>query len=273
MPNLINSPRIISAGRAQHDRHSPNRVRRPHGFPSWLLEYTSGGEADLYVTNGIVKARQHSLFLYLPGTRQTYENNNEAGIWSHNWVSFQPRSDWLNWLDWPPIDAGVVMLDHLALDTSNHVKSCFDDLVKVFHGPLPQREPLAMSLLEQLLLWCDSANPNSGSQRFDTRIQRSMAFICERYREPLTLESIAVAVGISPSRLAHLFPQEVGITPMRYLEQHRIEMARQRLAATSDSISDIAERVGYGSASYFSKVFRNVQGCTPRESRKRALMV
>lgn len=58
---------------------------------------------------------------------------------------------------------------------------------------------------------------------------------------------------------------------MRYLEQHRIEIARQRLSATSDSIAMIAERVGYGSASYFAKVFKSVEGRTPREHRQRAL--
>lgn len=271
MGKIVSSPRIVSAGLGRNSRESPNRIRRPQGFSSWLLEYTSTGSADIHVGEGTISAGKNSIFVYDPGAPQSYEIADTGVIWTHYWVCFQPRSEWLDWMNWPQRDRGLWMLDRLESEVSNRVKSCFDDLLKVFLGPLPQREHLAMSLLEQLLLWCDSANPNTESQRLDPRVQRAMAYICEHYREPLTLELIASASGISPSRLAHLFPQEVGITPMRYLEQHRIEIARQRLAVTSDSISAIAERVGYGSASYFSKVFRSVQGCTPRESRQRAL--
>ncbi|WP_309387636.1 helix-turn-helix domain-containing protein [Cerasicoccus frondis] len=270
MAKIVNSPRIISTDRGNHHQRFPNRIRRPQGLPYWLLEFTLSGEGLLHLPSGDRIIRPGSLFIYEPGSPQSYENYETSGPWVHYWVCFQPRSEWIDWMRWPPLDDGFSILEDLDANVSRRVKSCFSDLVMVFHGPLPQRESLAMSLLEQLLLWCDSANPNAAGQHLDSRVRRAMAYICEHYREPLTLETIAGAVGISTSRLAHLFPQEVGVTAMRYLEQHRIEIARQRLAATSDSITTIAEHVGYGSPSYFSKVFRNIQGCTPRESRRRA---
>jgi len=270
MAKLISSPRMISAGLGRHDRHAPNRIRRPAGFPYWLLEYTASGAALMNLEKGQLEAREGSLFVYAPGARQSYETIDERGPWVHYWVCFQPRSDWLDWLAWPQLDEGFGFLGPVDLVTRDHVKSCFDSLVNVYHGPLPQREHLAMSLLEQMLLWCDAVNPNTTAQKLDARVRRAMAYICDHYRSPITLEDLALAAGVSASRLAHLFPQELGLTPMQYLEQHRIEIARQRLAATNDSISAIAERVGYGSASYFSKVFRRVEGCSPRESRQRA---
>ncbi|WP_309398447.1 helix-turn-helix domain-containing protein [Cerasicoccus maritimus] len=270
MPQLASSPRIIIAGKARHDQKSPNRIRRPQGLPHWLLEYTTAGEACMHLSGQDVTVGKHSLFLYEPGAPQSYENHANSGAWTHYWVCFQPRSEWIDWMRWPREDTGFGLLPALDPTIANHVKSCFIDLVKVFLGPLPQRQALAMSLLEQLLLWSDSANPNTAAQRLDSRVRRAMAYICEHYREPLTLDAIAAASGISISRLAHLFPQEIGVTPMRYLEQHRIEVARQRLAGTTDSITTIAEHVGYGSASYFSKVFRANEGCTPRECRTRA---
>lgn len=269
MAKVVRSPRMISTGFGKHSRRAPNRVRRPQGFSYWLVEFTTAGAAVMHLERGDIEACEGSLFLYEPGARQSYENIDDHSEWAHYWVCFQPRSDWLDLMAWPRLDDGFGMLEHVDSAIANRVKSCFDDLVQVFHGPLPQREPLAMALLEQLLLWCDAANPNTEAQRLDPRVRRAMGYICDHYREPLTLDDIARASGISPSRLAHLFPEELGVTPMRYLEQHRIEIARQRLAATSDSIAAIAERVGYGSASYFSKVFRSVQGCTPREHRQR----
>lgn len=260
---------MISTGLGRHDRHAPNRICRPEGLTYWLLEYTDSGEALMHLERGDVVVREHSLFLYEPGARQAYENIEDQGVWTHYWVCFQPRSDWLDLMAWPRVEPGFGLLERVDDVVARRVKSCFDDLVKVFHGPMPQREALAMSFLEQLLLWCDAANPNTEAQRLDSRVRRAMAYICDHYREPLTLEHIAKACGLSPSRLAHLFPEAVGVTPMRYLEQHRIEIARQRLEATSDSITAIAERVGYGSAGYFSKVFRSVMGCTPREHRQR----
>lgn len=85
----------------------------------------------------------------------------------------------------------------------------------------------------------------------------------------LSCEHVAAAAGISSRHLARLFAQEGG-TPNRYLQEKRLERARQLLASPSASRLDIAEiayRHGFSSQSHFARAFKVRFGMTPSEAR------
>ncbi|MCL6591493.1 MAG: PocR ligand-binding domain-containing protein [Firmicutes bacterium] len=93
-------------------------------------------------------------------------------------------------------------------------------------------------------------------------------YIRENYDRPLTLESVAQKVYVSPFYLSHLFKAELGLTFVEYLTRVRVEEAKRLLAATNLSVLGVAEKVGYEDASYFSKVFRKMTGMTPNQYRR-----
>ncbi len=82
---------------------------------------------------------------------------------------------------------------------------------------------------------------------------------------PWTVKELAEHVGMSRSVFALRFKETVGTTPMEYLTRWRMLEACQRLATSSDSITEIAVSLGYESDSAFRKAFRGVMGCSPRE--------
>jgi len=82
---------------------------------------------------------------------------------------------------------------------------------------------------------------------------------------PWTVKELAERAGMSRSVFALRFKETVGSTPMEYLTRWRMLQASQRLATSSDSISEIALSLGYESDSAFRKAFRGVMGCSPRE--------
>ena len=90
-----------------------------------------------------------------------------------------------------------------------------------------------------------------------------MAYIHEHYREPMGREDIARSIGVSEGYLSHSFITETGLSLMHYLTRYRIQQAKQLLAATHKSITEIAMYVGFSDSNYFSRVFRQEVGIAP----------
>jgi AraC-like DNA-binding protein len=80
-----------------------------------------------------------------------------------------------------------------------------------------------------------------------------------------TVEELGQRAGMSRSTFALRFKETVGVSPMDYLTRWRMLLAEDRMANTSDSISEIAQSLGYESASAFTKAFKKIMGCSPRQ--------
>ena len=78
---------------------------------------------------------------------------------------------------------------------------------------------------------------------------------------------MARKVHITPSRLSHLFKDELGLTIIEYLTDIRITAAKQMLENSDLMVKQIAEKVGYQEASYFTRVFKKNTGVSPAEYR------
>lgn len=94
------------------------------------------------------------------------------------------------------------------------------------------------------------------------------AAITSMHDEPAhdwTVEELGQRAGMSRSTFALRFKERVGVSPMEYLTRWRMLLAGDRMANTSDSISEIAQSLGYESASAFTKAFKRIMGCSPRQ--------
>ncbi len=100
------------------------------------------------------------------------------------------------------------------------------------------------------------------------RLLTMLSFIQENYAEKLTLEQIADAASISTRECLRCFRESIRQSPMDYLIEYRVQVAKKLLETTSFSITDIALRCGFNSNSYFTKVFRRSCGKTPNAYRK-----
>jgi two-component system response regulator YesN len=99
-------------------------------------------------------------------------------------------------------------------------------------------------------------------------LQNAADYIKENYARDLTLEEVAQAVHISPYYLSHLFKEELGVTFIGYLTKVRIEQAKILLLETNLTIQQISYMVGYQDSSYFTKVFKKLEGRTPTQFRR-----
>ncbi len=120
-------------------------------------------------------------------------------------------------------------------------------------------------LLQMLRIYLSSApkDENWLVALLHPRLSRVLAAMQTEYERNWTLDQLAALAGMSRSGFALTFKKKVGVAPMVYLTNWRMQIACELLQAGEDTISAIAEAVGYGSESAFSVAFRNIVKCRP----------
>jgi len=102
-------------------------------------------------------------------------------------------------------------------------------------------------------------------------VNQAIDYIEQNYMNDISLEDISNAIHISKSECCRCFKRAVHSSPVEYLIRFRIlEASRKILCGSleSQSMSDLAESVGFNSTSYFTKLFKKYMSYTPTEYRK-----
>lgn len=244
-------------------------IWRKRGTKSWLLVCTLGGKGRFGYPGGEIKVNPGDLALLEPGILHDYGVESELQQWETVWAHFYPYSHWSDWLKWPEEAPGLMRLRLLETEAFDDITGKLGEMYSRSLGSDRHGKALAMNALEEALILCDLYNPHSLGVRWDSRIQRTADYLCSRLAEHFSLEDLASHVGLSTSRIAHLFREQTGTTPLQFLEDKRMERARQLLEATSQTVEAVGRDVGYDDPFYFSKRFKAQAGVSPREYRKR----
>ena len=94
-------------------------------------------------------------------------------------------------------------------------------------------------------------------------------WLANHYMQDISLEEAAEAMGMSSFYFSRFFRTAYNRTFLEYLTAYRIERAEELLRQTDIPVREIAPRVGYTDANYFTKVFKRHCGCTPTDYRSR----
>lgn len=93
-------------------------------------------------------------------------------------------------------------------------------------------------------------------------------YLDEHFTEKIVLEELAEKFFINKFYLSKIFKETYGTTINNYLISKRITRAKQLLRFTDMTVDEIGVAVGMADANYFSRMFRKVEGSSPREYRK-----
>lgn len=110
----------------------------------------------------------------------------------------------------------------------------------------------------------------AGAESIHPALQRALAMIEQRLAEPLRVEEIAEAAGLSQNHLTRLVQARFKTTVVGYIRRLRTERARHLLTASTQPIKAIAQQVGIPDLHLFNKVIRRELGRSPREVRSGA---
>lgn len=115
-------------------------------------------------------------------------------------------------------------------------------------------------------LQSETANLSTLHSIFPAASQMSAVFrfLEENYHQPITLCDVAQAVGYSPAYLTNLVRQQTGKSVHRWLVERRMAQAIALLIKTENTVSQIAETVGYQDVCHFSRYFRQLYGTSPQ---------
>jgi AraC-like DNA-binding protein/ligand-binding sensor protein len=98
-------------------------------------------------------------------------------------------------------------------------------------------------------------------------LKKALKIINASFSSKINLEEIAEQIHVNTSYLSYLFKHEMGLSFTDYVNTLRVNMAKNLLIKTNLSIIDISMQSGFNDQSYFTKVFKKIESCTPKEYR------
>lgn len=231
-----------------------NHIDRPEGFQFHHVLWVERGEG-LFTLEGRQRVLGAGEGLFCRrGVPHGYERTGEQ--FSTRWLTFLGGESALDYYSAPEafffrcppeLDAATQELDRLCQESST---------------PL-SRSAAGFQWLTQWLSTVFESQPSPA-----TRVQR---YLEANYARALTLEEIGASVGMDRFTLCRQFRESAGTTVMEQLKRIRIAKAKQFLRYTTFSMEEIGALCGYGSPSYFGKIFREETGRTPRAYREQHL--
>jgi len=96
-------------------------------------------------------------------------------------------------------------------------------------------------------------------------------YINSHYMETLSLNTLAKLFYMSPYYLCKVFKEATGFTCIEYLNQVRVKEAQTLLRRSDSSVTEVSEKVGFGSVSQFGRVFKEISGVSPLKYRKKLM--
>ncbi len=160
----------------------------------------------------------------------------------------------------------------------NNAKDILNTAKNILHywtlkGPAYEAKCLSemYSILTQISTLDSYAHTLAGKYRL---IHKSVKYIEENYADPdLYTPELAEMSEIGETYYRNIFISVFGMPPAKYIQQYRIDKAKELLVSTEKSIDEIAHLVGFANSSYFCKVFKSFTGKTPLDfSEKRRLL-
>ncbi|WP_172253161.1 AraC family transcriptional regulator [Saccharibacillus deserti] len=128
-------------------------------------------------------------------------------------------------------------------------------------GQAIRRQRLLMALIESFY----RQEEREGEEGTEAGIRRSMAYIRQHYARNLTRDLLAGIAGLSPWHYSRKFHEYAGQPPLDYLSAYRIYRAQEHLLSSPMRTREVAARVGFEDASYFSRRFKKFAHCSPRD--------
>lgn len=141
----------------------------------------------------------------------------------------------------------------------------FSQIIAETESVQPLHESIAEHLLQIILLFTMRLVAYDENLTFNENVGYLAAkrYFDEHFLDIDTIDAVCKSLFINKYYLSHLFAQNVGMPPVRYLINKRIDLACHYLETTDMNVADIGKACGYADPCYFSRMFKKVKRVTP----------
>ncbi|MBB5667803.1 AraC-like DNA-binding protein [Rhizobium leguminosarum] len=251
---------VTGSGR-QHARHSVTDRK----LPSFAVVLVERGQGWLETAaSGRLSLTGPALFWLFPNRAHSYSPDEDG--WDERWALFEGS-----------FTRDFVRLRIIAERHPVVALHRLDDVARLFgmlHADLLDDTHLGQASAALMLHRIVISAARQAIGAADRRQERpDMAVIVETLRrramQPLDLAAFAAEHQMSPATLRRRFTLETGLPPKAFQLRARMDHAKQLLATTDEKIEAVAAMIGLDDPFYFSRVFHEREGCSPREFRAR----
>ncbi len=264
------------------------QMARPAGARSWLLMLTEAGGGHVRQGRRSIQARPGAAVLLGPGVPHRYGTDPAARTWRFWWAHFPMDPVWHAWFEPFVHEDDAYLIEGLSAAV---VAGLSDQFARVHAAarwpgyglpPLPAGShdalgglvaagaaaDLAVLQIGALLRLLAAAGRSGAISTIDERVGRVTALVTADPSAAHTVETLAAAVGLSASRLSHLFAEQRGRPLMSEVRRIRLQHAARLLQATGLSVGEVARASGFVSQYHFSRSFRAEFGLAPTAYRR-----
>lgn len=238
--------------------HTFKCIRNTGECKNYMLQILLSGQGFHTIDGETHILRPGQCILYEPNQPQNfvhYGADNTSYIWIHFFGYGAPK-----------LVEDLNLKGIHSLSTTSGLKKHTMQLARENRSLLPSSAYLCQGYLIQFLVCLSrSFKEYSATNRHSDKIDPALNHMMLEYASSeLSNHDYAEMCFLSESRFSHIFKEVTGTTPKRFIEQRRIEAAKELLTNSELSISEIALSVGYPDPYYFSRVFKKNTGMPPQ---------
>lgn len=256
----------ISVLFAGHSQTEPGHRMGPQVLDYYLVHTIVEGTGTYRCRNRLYQLEAGDSFFIFPGELHTYQAD-QTNPWRYRWIAFRGTKPFLRLHA-----AGITPEEPVVRGGGEVPLQAARAIARRFRSGDWTSDWEAEGWLElAFAAWARTNRPNGsptpGRQGIAVReANRAARWLEAQLAQPITIAIMARELGYHRTHLTKLFRQEMGMSPIRYLQQIRMNRAKLLLREAL-TIEEVARSVGYTDPLYFSKSFKKWVGCSPSEYR------
>ena len=251
-------PELIYTGLLED---APNWFNIQHSHEFCEILYVAGGAGDSILEGKKFRLAPGDLVVVNPGTLHEERSDAKAPL----------RLIFLAIRDFavPGLPAGCLSQEKYRVLSCGEYRYKMDiylrELLQETSSQIEFYQEISQGLVSALLVLVMRLiriNPEDEAA-LSQECQKIKEYLDQNFTSPITLDSLSETVYISKHYLSHLFKEQTGVSPIKYLTSKRMEKACELLSETELPVSEVSKAVGYENPLYFSQVFKRIYGISP----------
>ncbi|MDO4345096.1 MAG: AraC family transcriptional regulator [Eubacteriales bacterium] len=245
----------------QRTNASENLFPQTHEY--YELNYLTRGRTKINLNGLAVPYEAHDFVLVPPGIQHNLYSSKEENYRNYT-ICFTGNAEFLSSL----IKEDQAILFH---DYDGSVNFLVSEILRLYNSNGMQDAEVYNAYLYAVLMHLRRGTVLDAAASLTEKedpVEKAVRFINDHVlQQPVTVSIVADAAGLSPAHFTRLFQNKIGIAPVKYIIEVKMNYAKRMLVEQDLSIKEIARLLHYEDQLYFSRQFTKCVGMSPRKYR------